>query len=268
VAGRPSAALRRLLDRIARRESDRTWRIEADCVRAAIDEGADADELVERLRAHSRHAVPQVVERLVHDVGGQHGRIVVRASSTLLRVDDEPLAITLLRDRKLKALGLAEVQPGVLTSAKKPVDVLAALRAAGYAPAGPPETARRRPAATKNQSRQYAGRTATPADVVRALREAAVPDDASLATVHELHPAPRAAARFDHLPTAERILLARAITDGGPVEIDYVDSGRRLTTRVVEDLHDLGGLLEGWCRLRDDERNFAPEGIIAVRPVP
>jgi predicted DNA-binding transcriptional regulator YafY len=66
----------------------------------------------------------------------------------------------------------------------------------------------------------------------------------------------------------QRLLLARALTDGGPVEIDYVDSARRRTTRVVEDLHDVGGLLEGWCRLRDDERNFLPEGIVSVRPSP
>jgi predicted DNA-binding transcriptional regulator YafY len=78
--------------------------------------------------------------------------------------------------------------------------------------------------------------------------------------------APPADARFDHLPVDERLLLVRALDDGGPVEIDYVDSAHRRTTRVVEDLQDLGGLIEGWCRLREDERNFSPEGIVAVRP--
>lgn len=267
VAGRPSAALRALLDRVARRESERTWRIAADCIRAALDAGADAEQLLGQLGEHSRHAVPQVVEQLVRDVADQHGRIVVLPSATLLRVDDVPLAVTLLRDRKLAQLSLREVQPGVLTSAKKPADVLAALRAAGYAPAGPPEPARKRPAGTRSQLRPSAARTSAD-DLVRVLRAAPRGDGASLATVHHLHSAPPPVdGRFDHLPVNERLLLARALTDGRPVEIDYVDSGGRRTTRVVEDLQDLGGLLEGWCRLREDERNFSPEGIVAARPV-
>jgi predicted DNA-binding transcriptional regulator YafY len=86
--------------------------------------------------------------------------------------------------------------------------------------------------------------------------------------VHQLHPAPSSDndERFEHLPADERLLLARALDDGRPIEIDYVDSAGRRTTRVVEDLDDLGGLLAGWCRLRDDERNFSPDGILAVRP--
>jgi hypothetical protein len=269
VAGRPSTALRRLLDRVARRESERTWRIEAGCIRAAYDEGADAASLLKELHSHSRHPVPQVVERLVHDVADRHGRIVVVPATTLLRVDDEPLAITLLRDRRLKALDLSEVQPGLLTSTKKPADVLAALRVAGYAPAGPPEPARRRPAGSRRPERSYAPRVASPADVVQALREAgaACADEVPLATVHQLTPPAYVTdGRFDHLPVDQRVLLVRALTDGGPVEIDYVDSGGRWTTRVVEELQDIGWLLEGWCRLREDERNFAPDGIRAVRP--
>lgn len=38
----------------------------------------------------------------------------------LLRVADEPLAVTLLRDKALKDLGLSEMQPGLLTSVRKP----------------------------------------------------------------------------------------------------------------------------------------------------
>jgi hypothetical protein len=211
--------------------------------------------------------VPQVVEQLVRDVAARHGRIVVLPATTLLRVDDAPLAITLLRDKRLKALGLTEVQPGLLTSSKKPAEVLAALRAAGHAPVGPAEVARRRPAASPRYAPAYRSRMADPADVVTTLRKAPV-DEAPvrLATVHPI--AIRGGGRFDHLPVDQRLLLARALTDGGPVEIDYVDSARRRTTRVVEDLHDVGGLLEGWCRLRDDERNFLPEGIVSVRPSP
>lgn len=267
VAGRPSNAVRKLLDRVARRESDRTWRLDADRVRAAMDAGAEGSQLLQQLAAHSRHAVPQVVEQLVHDVAEQHGRIVVVPSATLLRVDDAPLAITLLRDRKLVALALSEVQPGLLASAKKPADVLAALRTAGYAPVGPPEPARKRPAATRVQPLR-AVPNIDPDDAVRMLRQAPPADGGAPAGgVLRTHPAPRLAGRLDHLPVDQRLLLTRALEDGRPVEIDYVDSARRLTTRVVDDLQDAGWLLEGWCRLRGDGRSFAPDGILAVRPV-
>jgi hypothetical protein len=191
-------------------------------------------------------------------------------ATTLLRVDDVPLAITLLRDKRLKALGLTEVQPGLLTSPKKTAEVLAALRAVGHAPVGPAEVARRRPSAGTRSAPAYRSRMAEPADVVRALRKAPVDeapvDEAPvrLATVHPI----ATRSRFDHLPADQRLLLTRALNDGGPVEIEYVDSARRRTTRVVEELQDRGGLLEGWCRLRNDERNFLPEGIVSVRPSP
>lgn len=45
-----------------------------------------------------------------------------------------------------------------------------------------------------------------------------------------------------------------------------MDTRGRLTTRVVSDLDEDGHLLVGWCELRDDERMFSPEGILAVRP--
>lgn len=48
VAGRPSAALRALLDAVAGREAERTWRLDPDRVRAAPDAGGSADELLVR----------------------------------------------------------------------------------------------------------------------------------------------------------------------------------------------------------------------------
>jgi hypothetical protein len=190
VAGRPSAALRRLLDRTADRESERTWRIAAARVRGALDVGLSADQLLDGLRGHSRHAVPQVVEQLVRDVAARHGRIVVLPANTLLRVDDEPLAITLLRDKRLKGLGLTEVQPGVLSSTKKPADVLDALRAAGHAPVAPGVAATRRRPAPSPPPPAYRSRAVDPMDVVRALRKAPVDDPPpKLATVHPLRPA-------------------------------------------------------------------------------
>jgi hypothetical protein len=259
VAGRPSGALRALLQAVAVRESERTWRVDADRVRAALDAGSTADALVERLRTASRHPLPQPVEQLVRDVGNRHGLVQVVPSATLLRVADEPLQEMLLRDKALKGLGLAAVAPGLLSSAKPPVQVMAALRAAGHAPIGPADKARRRPAGRSAALPEVA--VADPAAVVRGLRRGT-----SSPPPLPPAPAPLARGRFDHLPPREQLLLARALSDGRDVEIDYVAASGRRTTRVVGDLQDTGHLLVGWCRLRDDERMFSPEGIRAVRP--
>lgn len=101
-----------------------------------------------------------MIEQLVRDAAAKHGQIRVFAAETLLRVDDEPLRITLLRDKRLAALGLAEVQPGLLGSSKKPAEVMAALRSAGHAPVGPADKPRKLPAG--RQSSRSAGGSATP----------------------------------------------------------------------------------------------------------
>ena len=266
VAGRPSAELARLLALVAVRESDRSWRLTHASVRTALDAGHSAEDLTKALHACSRHALPQVLEQLLKDVASQHGRIQVFASSTLLRVDDEPLRITLLRDRKLAALALQEVQPGVLSSVKKPADVMAAIRKAGHAPVGPPEKPpalpKGRPAALRRQ------RYPDLADVVRELRTPSPKEPTALhvrpaawqpnVSWHEVY--------TPQLSAAEAHLLHLAIQDGEmSVEIDYVDVRGRQTTRVISQLTQDGPMLDAWCELRDDERMFSLHNVLAVR---
>lgn len=50
-------------------------------------------------------------------------------------------------------------------------------------------------------------------------------------------------------------------------EIGYRDTGGAVSTRVVEDLEEDGHVLVGSCRLREDERGFLPDGVLAVRSV-
>ena len=94
--------------------------------------------------------------------------------------------------KRLAALRLTEVQPGLLSSQKKPTEVLAALRKAGHAPVGAggsePQVAR------AEVTSHRAGRPGwvQTAEMVAALRGAA--DQVPL----ELVP-PAAAGRFGHL---------------------------------------------------------------------
>jgi predicted DNA-binding transcriptional regulator YafY len=68
------------------------------------------------------------------------------------------------------------------------------------------------------------------------------------------------------LPEPQRDLLARAIVAGGPVRIDYRDSGGGFSTRVVEPLELDQVLLTAWCQLRDAERMFSLDRIESVYP--
>jgi hypothetical protein len=140
VPGMPAAALARLLDSAADRESRwgaATWRFSASSLRAALDAGHEPTGLVESLRAVAvGGALPQALEYLVADAGRRHGQIRVRAVRCVLRADDPALISEIVGVRALRPLALAVLAPTVLASAKPVAETLAALRAAGYAPVG------------------------------------------------------------------------------------------------------------------------------------
>lgn len=192
-----------------------------------------------------------MVEQLVRDVAAKHGRIRVFAASTLLRIDDVPLGVEILRAPKFKALSLAEVQPGVLSSPKPAKEVLAALRAAGHAPVGERAASGARPARKPITRRASSPPRATPSaeDVAARLQAAPV-----RTTPKAPGPRPPAAQvfsldryrieqRLGHLTDLEVGLLAEATNRGSRIEIDYLDTAGDLTTRVIAEVTDEGRLL-------------------------
>jgi len=68
------------------------------------------------------------------------------------------------------------------------------------------------------------------------------------------------------LSVQEQELLSRAIDDAQPVRIAYTSGAGEVSARVIEPIELAGGMLVAWCRLRDDERNFALARIDAVSP--
>lgn len=274
VAGRAGAGLRSLLDLLGDRESDHTWRLSAKGVREALDAGRTGQDLLAELTDRAQHGVPGVVEQLVRDAAAAHGRIEVVSARTVLRLADAVLGVELLHDKRLRALALVEVVPGVVASSKAPAEVVTALRAAGHAPVGD-GAAGPKPKSSSRKGRRPAAPIRSwglgPEEVVAQLRSAPArsPQQQSAAldggrrqkqVLDELWP------RLRHLSGDEALLLVVAVASGDPVEIDYVDTGGSPTTRVVQDLQDTGHLLVGHCRLRADERMFVPLGILGVRP--
>jgi hypothetical protein len=138
AGGLPSAPLAALMDSCARRESTGTavvWRFSDGSVRAFLDAGGDADEL---LRAVKEHCVggnlPPALEYLIRDAGRVHGRVDVVSAGSVLVIADAALADEIEVNAALAALGTRRVAPTVLVSPAGPAVALEALRFAGYAP--------------------------------------------------------------------------------------------------------------------------------------
>jgi hypothetical protein len=285
VAGSPHADLTALLDLAADPESRgvaRTWRFSPATVRRALDAGHTAATLLDALTAAATGELPQPLRYLVTDVARRHGSVRATAVACCLRSDDTALLGEIAADRRLRALGLRPLAPTVLAAAVPLPDVLAALRKAGYAPVAEADdgttvleqaAAHRAPA--KPPPAQRANRSAKPrkskrgsdaarpdaADLARTLL--AAPDETLIPTSPSLEAVRMSAS---NLTTSEARILAHAIDHHQPVTINYVNQAGNPSSRTLEDLELTGSSLLAWCRLREDQRWFNLQRILAVEP--
>lgn len=138
VPGRPEPRLARLLGRTSTVESRGGAlgvRFTPDSVRGALDAGYTAEEILDDLAGYSPSPLPSALTTLVQDASRRHGAVRVRAAASILRVQDEAVAAGLLAEARLKALGLAQIAPGILISSAPPGQVMRELRKAGLSPA-------------------------------------------------------------------------------------------------------------------------------------
>ncbi|MFC0532508.1 helicase-associated domain-containing protein [Phytohabitans kaempferiae] len=105
--------------------------------RAALDAGTNATDLLTRITEVAEgDRVPQTLVYLINDVARRYGQVQVHPTGCCLCSDDETLLTEILNTRSPQALHLVRLAPTVLASAKPQAETLAALRAAGHAPAG------------------------------------------------------------------------------------------------------------------------------------
>jgi hypothetical protein len=273
VAGPPDAGLAALLDSAADRESSgvaSVWRFSPGSIRRALDAGHDAEELLARLAEAATAGVPQPLGYLIRDAARRHGRVRGQEAACCLRSDDEAMLAEIAADRRLRALGLRLLAPTVLAGARPLPETLAALRAAGYAPIAESEggaplpepgvTHRVQISPTRRPEHRRPDQPDPRAVACELLAEANTATPAVSATLRLVR---AGAAR---LTDAEARLLAQAIDGGHPVSIDYLSRSGGITRRVIEDTVLVGGAVEAWCRLREDERRFSLGGILAVTP--
>jgi hypothetical protein len=270
VAGQPSMAAAQLLRDTAVPESRGaagTWRFSASSIRAALDAGWAADDLLKELHAISAHAVPQALEYLITDVARRHGQVRVRGMRCCI-VSDEASTTEILHTRSLAKLQLSQLAPTVLASPFTLDNVLARLRDVGFYPiaedaAGTMIVPRRQEyqASPRHTGSGRGPRRLSPVDLARQLAAAAdtgaMPDSGSLRMLAQLN---------TDLNEAELELLADAVDRQHDVVITYRDSNGSRTVRQIQPHQLHGRWLDAWCHLRNGQRDFSVANIESVSP--
>ncbi|MCF6735588.1 helicase C-terminal domain-containing protein [Blastococcus sp. KM273129] len=243
------------------------FRVSDSSVRRALDAGWSAADLHDFFAKASRTPVPQALDYLVDDVARQHGRLRVGAIESYVRSNDHGLLSQVLSDRRTAAAELRRLAPGVLVSGLGADEVLTVLREAGYAPAGehpggavltrPP--ARPRAAGRRGTEPAAAPRPLTAADLETTVREIRAGDAALAARRGE------AVRQVPGVTTASTLeLLSRAVREGVPVWLGYVDAQGSGSQRVVQPVSLAGGFLQGYDERRGESRTFAVHRITSV----
>jgi hypothetical protein len=245
------------------------FRVSEPSIRRALDSGWSASDLHDFFARASRTPVPQALDYLIDDVARQHGRLRVGAIESYVRSDDHGLLSQVLNDRRAASAELRRLAPGVLVSGLGADEVLAVLRGAGYAPAGEsaggavltrppgrPRAAGRRPGA---DSSVPAGRPLTADELAATVREIRAGDAAVAARRGE------AVRQVPGVTTASTLeLLSRAVREGVPVWLGYVDAQGSGSQRVVQPVSLVGGFLQGYDEKRGENRTFAVHRITSV----
>jgi len=243
------------------------YRISNSSLRRALDAGWSAQELHSLFVRHSRTPVPQTLSYLIDDIARRHGGLRVGTASTYLRSDDETLIAQVTADRRLADFGLRVLAPGVLISTADPDEVLAALRAAGYAPAA--ESAGGIVFSGLAQRQRAPGRRINPAP-----RHTELTADQRQSVVRQMRTADtaaRAQRRSNRIPgipgvTTATILatLQRAIREDEGLWIGYVNADGQSSQRFVEPMSLTGGFLTAYDHRREEPRTFAVHRITSV----
>lgn len=111
------------------------YRFSDASVRRALDAGRSAADLHALFASRSATPVPQGLTYLVDDVARRHGRLRGGAAAAFLRSDDEVLVSEVLAHPDAPNWELRRIAPTVLVSALPLVELMSAMRTAGFSPA-------------------------------------------------------------------------------------------------------------------------------------
>ncbi len=235
------------------------YRISEQSIRRALDTGLTASEMHTLFARHSKTPVPQGLTYLVDDVARRHGQLRVGMAASFVRCEDPALLTQAIMAPALERLEVRALAPTVAVSLAPIADVLAALRAAGFAPAAEDSTGAivdirsrgaRVPAPIRRRGyRPPQGPTSkTLGAIVAVLRKAAA--------------APADRARLD--PAEAMAQLHSAAHRQESVVIGYVDPAGVATQRVVAPINIRGGQLTAYDPAAGRVRDFAIHRVTSV----
>jgi hypothetical protein len=241
-------------------------------VRAALDAGWRAQDLLSELAAVSDRPVPQPLQYLITDAARRHGHVRVRGMRSCV-VADEVLITEILHTRSLSKLHFSQLAPTVLSSPSSLDDVLARLREAGLSPVA--EDAQGTVIVEARHDHQAPAIKRSIITQSRAALSATELARRLLADPHGLTGvAPVDSETFEllaqlncHLDDAELELLSDAVDHHNDVLITYRDKNGSRSTRAIRPHQLYDRWLDSWCHLRNAQRDFTIANIEAVSPV-
>ena len=275
VSGRPSVSVSRLLAASAASEGRGTagiWRFTPASIRAALDAGWRAEDLLAELKAVSNRALPQPLEYLITDAGRRHGHVRVRGMRSCV-VADEATITEIVHTRSLEKLHLSRLAPTVASSPFDLDDVLAKLRAAGLSPVAEDALGT---VIIEARHEHQAPTTAIRTAPTRPRAQLGAVDLARQLTADprgETAPGANGSDTFDllsqlnpHLDDAELELLSDAVEHHHDVLIAYRNKSGGRTVRLIQPRQLYGRWLDSWCHLRNAQRDFTIANIESVAP--
>ncbi|MGH3763631.1 MAG: helicase-associated domain-containing protein [Pseudonocardiaceae bacterium] len=274
ISGQPSALVSRLLNDSAvaeTRGAAMTWRFTPSSVRAALDTGLSAQDLLTELAVVSGRPIPQPLEYLITDAVRRHGHVRVRGMRSCV-IAEEVLITEILHTRSLTKLHFSRLAPTVLSSPASLDDVLARLREAGLSPMA--EDAQGTVIVETRHDHQAPGLNPAIVAQPRSTLSATELARRLMADPHGLTGvAPVDSETFEllaqlncHLDDAELELLTDAVEHHNDVLITYRDNNGSRSTRAIRPHQLYGKWIDSWCHLRNAQRDFTIANIEAVSP--
>lgn len=235
------------------------YRVSEQSIRHALDTGRTAGALHTFFESHSKTPVPQGLTYLINDVARRHGQLRVGMASSFVRCEDPALLASAVAAPALAHLEVRLLAPTVAVSQANIGELLAGLRAAGFAPAAEDSTG------AIVDIRQRGARVPAPQQR-RVFRSLPKPSAETLAAVvamlRRVDSLPFANVRLD--PAVAMALLQQAAVEHKDVVIGYVDAAGVATQRVVRPLGVNGGQLVAWDETQGRPREFAVHRVTSV----
>jgi len=239
------------------------YRVSEQSIRHALDVGKTRDWMHALFAKHSKTPVPQGLTYLIDDVARRHGQLRIGLAASFVRCEDPALLAQAVAAPAIEDVQLRALAPTVAVSPAPIGEVLAALRAAGFAPAAEDSSG------AIVDVRPRGARVATPQQR-RPYRPVRRPNSESLnavvAVLRKVTAAPFGNIRVD--PAATMTLLQRAAREQDTLVIGYLDAAGVATQRVVSPITVRGGQLVAFDSASGRLRDFAIHRITSVVSAP